>query len=140
MYNSERYRKNFENKKIKENITSNNKKLIEIRDLLSNNKLKFLEEIENFTKNINITSNQLRNLYDIVVNMNIEDSKDVEKKLLKLRITLEYAYRRETIKDNNFYYCMKEAIEDTLQNSKDLNKVNNFLQMFESIVAYSKVR
>jgi CRISPR type III-A-associated protein Csm2 len=122
----------------KRNEEIDNKKLIKIRDLLESDKLQFLKEIEEFTKNINITQNQLRNLYDIIVDLNIENTDEIDKKLLKLRIVLEYAYKRSSIKDKNFYLCMKEVIEDTLKNKNNKSKVNNFLQMFESIISYSK--
>ena len=113
------------------------RKLIEIRNLLDTDKVKFLKEIENFAK-LKITSSQLRNLYDPLVDMNFKNNSEVEQRLLKLRIMLEYAYKRKTIKDDNFYNCMKEVIEDTIQNSRDQKIVGNFLQMFESIIAYSK--
>jgi CRISPR type III-A-associated protein Csm2 len=122
----------------KRNEEIDDKKLVKIRDLLESDKLQFLKEIEEFTRNINITQNQLRNLYDIIVDLNIENTDEIDKKLLKLRILLEYAHKRSSIKDKIFYLCMKEVIEDTLKNKNNKNKVNNFLQMFESIIAYSK--
>ena len=111
---------------------------VKLRDWLSNDKPKFLEEIEKNKDYFSVSSSQLRNIYDIVVDMNTENSSDVQKKLLKARIILEYAHKRGLLgQEKHFYNAMKTVMEDTLK-SGNRQKVENFLQLFEAIIAYAK--
>ena len=134
-------RKLYEGSSRSESSSSGCKELISIMDLLGSNNKEFLKRVEKFTENLEVTTNQLRNLYDIIVDMDCENKDDVNQRLLKLRILLEYSHRRELLgkKNNSFYICMKELIEDMLDEQKrDQKKVEKFLQLFEAIIAYTK--
>lgn len=100
--------------------------------------LEFLSDIENFSRQSGVTPNQLRNLYDIVVGIESKNKDDARQKLAKLRIMLEYAWNRKTIKPN-FYLPVKALIED-IMHSADEKRLEDFKETMEAIVAYSKNR
>ncbi len=129
-----------------QNIRSQDKSInknafIELKNLLKEDKKKFFEKIEEIRKTClkDITQSQLRNLYDIVVDIDINDPKLVENKLWKLRVMLEYAHRKDRKKvTDDFYEPMKALIEETIKNVNDKKDVETFILLFEALIAYSK--
>jgi CRISPR type III-A-associated protein Csm2 len=131
---------------INQNIRSQDKNInenafIELKSLLKEDKKKFFEKIEEIRDTClkDITQSQLRNLYDIVVDIDVNDPKLVENKLWKLRIMLEYAHRKDRKKvTDDFYKPMKALIEETIKNVNDKKDVESFILLFEALIAYSK--
>jgi CRISPR type III-A-associated protein Csm2 len=120
-----------------------NDAFIELKRLLKEDKKKFFEKIEEIRDTClkDITQSQLRNLYDIVVDMDVNDPKLVENKLWKLRIMLEYAHRKDRTKVRDEFYCpMRKLIEETIENVKDKKDVESFILLFEALIAYSKLK
>ena len=72
--------------------------------------------------------------------MKPDDIEESRRTLAKARIMLEYANKRGTLNDRGrFYGPMKDLLEDLIKNASS-ERVENFKQLMEAIVAYSKKR
>ncbi|MEM1988966.1 MAG: type III-A CRISPR-associated protein Csm2 [Candidatus Woesearchaeota archaeon] len=102
--------------------------------------LNYFSSLEKKVNSWNVTKNQIRKLYDIVVDFKDNGQKsDIVKALYRLRIQLEYSYRRKVIKKEDFYKFMKEMIELVLKDNQEIEKkFQRFMNIFEGIVAFSK--
>lgn len=97
----------------------------------------FLKEADRFAKNSGITTNQLRDLYDLILDLKQNGNDLPKRQIAKILIKLEYAFRRRNI-PNDFYYGIKPVLEALLRNSDDKSKITNFVDFMEAVVAYSK--
>lgn len=113
-----------------------NTSLMIVLKKLDSDKIGFLGDVEIFTAECRITQSQLRNLYDIIVSIEPSEKEESRKKLVKARIMLEYAMKRNQI-PSHFYSPVKCLIEDLLKSS-DSKRLDDFRQLMEAIVAYSK--
>ena len=98
----------------------------------------FIKEAENFASDPKITTNQLRDLYDLVIILRDIPADSAKRQIAKILIKLEYAYRRQSIKSQEFYNKFKHLLETLLKSSDDKKKVRNFIDFMEAVVAYSK--
>ena len=110
-------------------------------DLILNSGLedteKFLKHAEEFALKSGISTNQLRDLFDLI--RPLKDNSDVKAKqqIAKILIKLEYAFRRKSILPP-FYFPIKPVLELLLKSSDDAKKRGNFVDFMEAVVAYSK--
>ena len=95
----------------------------------------FLNEARSFAFNSKISANQLRDLYDLI--LELRNPSEPKRKIAKILIKLEYAFRRKNVQEE-FYYGIKPVLETLLKNSNDLQKIKNFIDFMEAVVAYSK--
>ncbi|MEM4330577.1 MAG: type III-A CRISPR-associated protein Csm2 [Candidatus Pacearchaeota archaeon] len=94
-----------------------------------------LDIAKKFTEKYSVTQNQLRKLYDLIIDL--PEDKNPRKKIAKVIIMLEYAKNRKSI-NNNFATELNKLLEKVLDNAEDNNKIKNFVDFMEALVAYSK--
>src|SRR3989344_5048778 len=101
---------------------------------------RFLGKAEQFTeevinpKNSKISTNQLRDLYELILTLKEKDCENPKRQIAKILIKLEYAYRRGNL-NSNFYEELKNLLENLLRQPES-TKIKNFVDFMEAVVAY----
>lgn len=105
---------------------------------------RFLEFISEKAQESGITASQLRKVYNNLVGISELDPNTIIKKLVDMRLLVEYNERRGQYKKNRhgngrseFYIFMTSLLDDLIKNP-DTKRVKNFEKTMEAIVAFSK--
>ena len=96
----------------------------------------WIDKVKKIANVYKISSSQLRNLYDIVVELDPNEETENKKKLVKLRIMIAYAKNRKNI-DLRFADNLDSIVKKILEDAKP-EKIEKFKQFMEALVAFSK--
>lgn len=102
----------------------------------------FLDQAKCLVKNCrkpDLSSSQLRDMWDLIKELKeMEKEDEIKKRIAKCIIKLEYAKKRNNIPkifyENLFYVLNNKFLKEDIEKEK----INNFVDFMEAVVAYSK--